>query len=221
VNQPRHFASAEERAYFQRMTRSAFGADGRMHEGAQQGSEFSLGEYLDLSTIPWAPDPYGSDHSQWLSRLVDYMTELPGKFGGVPGGPLDKHDRRVLHAVSMLYCVGRKEGEHRYNERSAAFADTYFRSGAGQTWASGGDKERIREDVCRLIYRHNDPASILEDKRLQILADGCRYELARFSPNTIEGQLLLKENIKPDLFFTGWAQSKDNFRAWMVTRGWK
>lgn len=215
------FQTPEERAYFERMSKSAFTADGRLRNEELAKGQFSLGEYLDLSSIPWAPDPYGSDHSQWLSRLVDYMSELPEKLGGVVGGPLDKHDRLVLHATSMLYCVGRKDSEHRYNERSAAFADTYFRSGAGSTWASSGDKERIREDVCRLIYMHNDPRAIREDKRLQLFADACRYELARISPNTLEGTLLLKEHIKPDLFFTGWAQSKDNFRAWMVTRGWK
>lgn len=209
----------EQRAYMKRMARSSFTEDGRFVGGAN--SEFSLGEYLDLSSIPWAPEPYGSEHSQWLSRLVDYMSELPESLGGITGGPLSKHDRRVLHATAMLYCVGRKESEHRYNERSAAFADTYFRSGAGSTWARDEDKERLREDICRLIYRHNDENAIREDKRLQLFADACRYELARISPNTLEARNMLKEHCRKELYHTGWAQSPDNFRAYMVARGWK
>ena len=207
-------------AKMQSMTRSAFTQDGRLRHEDMASGRVSLGEYLDLSGIDWAPEPYGSEHCQWLSRLVDYLSELPEKLGGIVGGPLSMHDRKVLHCVSMLYCVGRKDGETNYAARSAAFADRYLRAGAGAGTAYWS-KEEVREDVCRLIYRHNDPEAIRTDKRLQVFADVCRYELARIAPNTPEGITLLKEQVKPELFYTGWAQSKDNFRQWMVTRGWK
>jgi hypothetical protein len=213
-------AQADQRmkAEMNRLSHSAFTQDGRLRDEGQR-SQVSLGEYLDLGGIPWAPDPYGADHCQNLSRLVDYMTELPETWGGVVGGPLNLHDRKVMHVVSMLYCTGRTQGEHNYSQRSAAFADQYLRAGAGANTYWG--KESVREEVCRLIYKHNDPEMIRTDKRLQIFADACRYDLARIAPNTLEGQLLLEEHIKPDLFYTGWAKSKDNFRAWMVTRNWK
>jgi len=203
-----------------RATRSAFTEDGRLRQEDLGPGQFSLGEYLDLSGIDWAPDPYGADHCQNLSRLVDYMSELPGKFGGVEGGPLSLEDRKVLHCVSMLYCTGRRDGETNYAARSAAFAERYLRAGAGAGTAYWS-KEHVRDEVCRFFYEPAATETIRTDKRLQVFADACRYELARLGPNTLEGTLLLKEHIKPDLFYTGWAQSKNNFRAWMVTRGWK
>jgi hypothetical protein len=207
-------------AQMHKATRSAFTSDGRLkHEDIRPG-QVTLGEYLDLAGIDWAPDPYGADHCQWLSRLVDYMSELTPEWGCIPGGPLKMEDRKILHCVAMLYTVGRKQGEEGYAARSAAFADKYLREGAGAGTAYWS-KDHVREEICRLIYKHNDPEAIRSDKRLQVFADACRYELVRIAPNTPVGTELLARSIDPSLFYTGWARSGQNFRAWMVTRGWK
>ena len=185
-----------------------------------------LGEYLNLASIPWAPEPDGSEHATHLARLAEYMGTLPGPFGGVVGGPFDKQDQRCLHAVSMLYAVGKGSmgdgevrGQHGYAERSAAWADQYLRGpgAAGTIWG----KVEMRESICRLIRWHNDEREIKLDKRLQVFADAVRYELCRLNTNTASGMRLLKEQWSPALFNTGWAANKANARAYMVSRGWK
>jgi hypothetical protein len=195
----------------------------------------AIGEYLHLASIPWAPEPDGAEHCQWLSRLVEYMASLPQTWGGVVGTPFDEHNKKVLHAVSMLYCTGKggdaqggllnkgvgpsSLGETGYEARSAKLAEEFFRAGGadGTSW----NKPEVREDVCRLIFRHNDAREIESDKRLQVFADSLRYETVRYSPNTEAGMALLKERCRPELFFSGWAKDRANFRQWMLTRGWR
>jgi len=194
-----------------------------------------LGEYLDLSGVPWAPAPDGYEHSSNLARLVEHMAALPSgeggtlDQGGVVGCPLSMEDQKVLHAVAMLYCVGRGAlGENQppigiqgYERRSAEFADRYLRGEAARNtiWS----KQNIREDVCRLILKHTDERAINEDKRLQVFADACRFELVRHGVNTPEGLSMLRTHAwkKPELFHGGFAKDATNFRAWMITRGWK
>lgn len=215
-----------QREMSKRVNTSIFGRDGQLDASrARDLSEghVGLGEYLDMGRIPYPPAPDGSDHAAKLAVLVGYLAQIPVKgpyvSGGVVGGPLDKHDQMVLKAVAHLYMVGKKDGLEGYAERSAAFADKFFREGggAGTYWA----KQSVREETCRLIYHHDRPESIREDKRLQVFADACRYELCRLAPNTGEGMLMLKEQWKPELFYTGWAADKANARTWMINRGWK
>lgn len=223
----------------QNMTsQSVFREDGKIDEErarhlASKGDIY-LGEYLHLNEVPWAPDPDGSDHCIWLSRIVEYIAQLPGKWGGVEGGPLSTHDVKVLHAVAMLYCTGRqvpsftdpnikddkiREKMARWEERSAANAELFLREGggAGTYWS----KSEVREDVCKLIYHHRRAGEVRIDKRLQVFNDAVLFETARYFPNTGDGLRLLRERVKAEAFFTGWGKDKENFRAWMIARGWK
>lgn len=201
--------------------RSMFSRDGRLRHDLEGnvGGNIHLGEYLQLGDIPYAPEPWGSEHATNLARLSEYMASLPGNRGGVVGGPLSKEDQKILYAVATLYAVGRAQGETNFAERSAAYADRYLRSGAASntSWA----KEEIREQVCRLILKHDDPRAIEEDKRLQVFNDARRYEMARLHPNTAEGLKVIREHCSQDKFYTGFAKDKANFRAWMLKRGWK
>jgi hypothetical protein len=188
--------------------------------------QISMGAYMQLDSIPWAPEPNGSDHAIKLGRLVEYMGTLPGPFGGVVGGPLDRDDQLALNAVATFYMVGQGDmgkGEVRgfpgYAERSAAFADQFLR-GEGARATPWGTVE-MRETVCRLIVKHNDEREIKLDKRLQVFADAVRYELCRLEPNTAPGMRLLKEHWKPETFHMGWSRDKANARAYMISRGWK
>lgn len=178
-----------------------------------------LGEYLHLDTVPWASEPFGSEHCQHLSRLVEYMAQLPESWGGVVGGPLDKHDQKVLHAVAMLYATGKKHGLEGYEARSAAIADQYFRQGGGS--GTYWSKSEVREDVCRLLYSHNRREDIETDKRLQVFSDALRYEMTRLEPNTARGMAVLKEFCRPESFYMGWSKDRANLRAYMVSRGWR
>lgn len=200
---------------------------------ANGGGTVAMGEYLSIGEIPYPADPYGSEHAVKLARLVEYIAQLPGNLGGVVGGPLDADDQKVLHAVAMLYTVGMNPDATQgglliargafqlqgYEARSATFAERFIRGigASGTGWA----KEKIRDDVCRLILRHNDKQAITEDKRLQVFSDAVRYETARLQPNTAEGLALLRERCSVDKFITGWAKDKANFRTWMQTRGWR
>lgn len=201
--------------------RSMFGREGRLRHDleGQLGSSIHLGEYLQIGDVPYAPDPWGSDHATNLARLSEYMASLPGTMGGVVGGPLAQQDQKILYAVAMLYAVGRAQGEANFAERSAAYADRFLRSGAASNtaWA----REDVRDEVCRLILKHEDPRAIDEDKRLQVFNDARRYEMARLHPNTSEGLKILRDYCAPDKFFTGFAKDKTNLRAWMLKRGWK
>lgn len=235
MNQPNYTPEqiakmATKRELDRRGTRSIFGADGKLDEQTARGMASSgsgdvyLGEYLHLTGLPFAPDPDGSEHCIQLSRLVEYMATITEKFGGV--GPFSAHDQKVLHAVAMLYCTARHQSSaypddprDQWVEQSAANAETFFRQGGGDGTYWG--KDEVRKDVCSLIYRHRNPQDIASDKRLQVFADAVRFETARYSPNTEQGLDLLKERIVPDLFHTGWAKDKANFRQWMIYRGWK
>jgi hypothetical protein len=209
-------------------SQSIFDARGDLKREAAERAhgDVGFGEYLHIASIPWAPEPNGAEHCQWLSRLVEYMAELPSEWGGL--GPCDKHDRKVLHAVAMLYSVGKGNlgvvgepplGEEGYAARSAAFAERFFREGGGaHTYWS---KDNVREDVCRLIFSHADARAVREDRRLQVFADGLRYETVRLAQNTPEGLALLRERCRPEQFYSGWAKAKENFRSWMQTRGWR
>lgn len=222
--------AATQREIGRRTTRSIFQADGRLDEQTARGmvasgqGDISLGEYLHLTGVQWAPDPDGSEHCIWLSRLVEYMAQLPEKFGGV--GPFSTHDQKVLHAVAMLYCTGRQtfswcqdDPTLKWEEQSARKAEVFFQNGGGDGtyWA----RDEVRKDVCNLIYRHRNPQDIASDKRLQVFADAVRFETARYWPNTEEGLNILRERVNPDLFHLGWAKDKANFRGWMIARGWK
>ncbi len=205
-----------------RVNTSIYDAGGRLNQGAAMAlsdGQVSLGEYLDMSTIPFAPDPHGSDHATWLGRLVVYIAQLPESVGGIVGGPLSNHDVKILHAVGMLYACGKAQGAEGYEARSAAIADKYFREGGGARtyWST----QEVREEVCRLIYKHNDEREIGTDKRLQVFSDACRFETSRLAPNTAEGMALIRERCDPRFFITGWAKDKANFRGWMIARGWK
>jgi hypothetical protein len=205
-----------------RTSTSIFRGDGQLNaEVARDMSEghVYLAEYLDMGRIPYPEDPHGAEHASHLARLAEYMAQLPGHLGGVIGGPLDVHDQKILHAMSMLYCVGRGQGPDGYEARSAAFADEFFRGGggAGTYWG----KQSVREEVCRLIFKHTDENEIRIDKRLQVFADAVRYETVRLSPNTTIGIQLLKDLCKPEQFHMGWSRDKANFRTYMMSRGWK
>lgn len=218
-----------QREMDRRTNTSIFDPSGNLRMGEAQAratkGEVYLGEYLHIGSIPWAPDPYGSEHCVALSRLVEYMASLPGQVGGF--GPFDAHDTKVLHAVAMLYCVGmgsfgRDEppaGVEGYEERSAAYAEKFFRSGGGD--GTYWSKESVREETCRLIFQHNREDAIRSDKRLQVFADAVRYETTRLKQNTGEGMALLQERCTPDKFFQGWAKDKANFRGYMLFRGWR
>lgn len=214
-----------EREMQRRTSTSVFDGSGELkREHAQSLShdgQVYLGEYLHIAGVEWAPEPNGSDHCAWLARLVEYIAKLPpdNTFGGIVGGPLNDRTAKILHAVAMLYCTGMREGIQGYEARSAARADKFLREGGGS--GTMWNTDTVREEICGLIYKHNDPREIAADKRLQVFEDALRYETVRFFPNTGEGLALLKERCKPELFHTGWAKSKDNFRQWMVTRGWK
>ncbi len=161
------------------------------------GGDVALGEYLDMSMIPFAPDPDGSDHAIHLSRLVSYIAKLPSgangeaDWGGIAGGPLSDHDIRVLSAVAMLYATGRPKPSDAYREMdagpvlweqiSANVADNFFRLGGGA--ATYWSRPDVREEVCRLIVKHTDAREIAADKRLQVFEDARRYETVRYSPN--------------------------------------
>lgn len=205
-----------------RTSQSIFGRDGHLNRDAarslSEGHTY-LGEYLDMGRIPYPAEPHGQDHAMNLAKIVEYMAKLPGGWGGVVGGPLSEHEQKVLHAVALLYAVGRAQGEEGYPQRSAGYADQFFREGggAGTYWS----KQEVREDVCRLIYMHRREEEIRTDKRLQVFSDAWRYELARLNPNTAQGMSLLKEEWKPEKFFSGWAKDKANARAYMVSRGWR
>jgi len=201
--------------------RSMFSRDGRLRHDLEQnvGGNIHLGEYLQLGDIPYGPEPWGSEHATNLARLSEYMASLPDKMGGVVGGPLSKEDQKILYAVAMLYAVGRSQGENNFAERSAAYADKYLRSGAASN--TSWSKESVRDEVCRLILKHDDPRVIAEDKRLQVFSDARRYEMTRLHPNTAEGLKILREHCSPDKFFSGFAKDKVNLRAWMLKRGWK
>lgn len=225
----------QDREIQRRTTRSIFNKDGKLDEQTARGmvasgqGDISLGEYLHLTGVPWAPDPDGSEHCIWLSRLAEYMMTIDEKHGGV--GPFDKHDQKVMHAVAMLYCTGRQtfscydgaltEGDLalKWEEQSARNAEVFFRNGGGDGTYWG--KDTVRTDVCNLIYNHRNPQAIASDKRLQVFADAVRYETARYWPNTAEGLAILKERWRPELWHTGWAADKANARQWMITRGWK
>ncbi len=222
---PELLAKQKIQEAMRRHGRSVFGADGNLRADAaaeMSNGNVLLGEYLDLSIVPFAEDPYGSDHCIALGKLASYMMELPERMGGFPDGTFQKHDYRVIHAVAMLYCTGRHKqyGDlEGYAARSAKIADAYFQDyGGGATYWS---KAEVREEICRLIYKHNDPAEIKIDKRLQVLSDALTFELARLAPNTVEGLRILKEHVKPDRFFLGFSKNEDNFRTWMKYRGWK
>ena len=205
-----------------RTSRSIFDGRGELKHNVandlSRGNTY-LGEYLDLASVPFAGEPYGSEHCVQLARLVEYMSTLTPAFGGL--GPFSEHDGKVLHAVATLYCTGRsgESDDTRYPERSAQIADKFLRAGGGSNtyWA----KQQVREETCRLIYKHTDEREVAVDKRLQVFQDGVRLELARLSPNTAEGIRLLKDGWKPELFFQGWAADNNNRRSWMVSRGWK
>lgn len=201
--------------------RSMFSRDGRLRHDleGQVGSSIHLGEYLQIGDVPYAPDPWGSDHATNLARLSEYMASLPEKMGGVVGGPLAQQDQKILYAVAMLYAVGRAQGEANFAERSAAYADRFLRSAAASNtaWA----REDVRDEVCRLILKHDDPRAIVEDKRLQVFNDARRYEMARLYPNTSEGLKILRDYCAPEKFYSGFAKDKTNLRAWMLKRGWK
>lgn len=201
--------------------RSMFSRDGRLRHDleGEVGSKIHLGEYMQIGDVPYAPDPWGSDHATNLARLSEYMASLPDKMGGVVGGPLAKEDQKILYAVAMLYAVGMAQGENNFAERSATYADKYLRSGAASN--TSWSKESVRDEVCRLILKHADPRAIAEDKRLQVFNDARRYELTRLQPNTAEGLKILREHCSPDKFYSGFAKDKSNLRAWMLKRGWK
>ncbi len=210
---------------------SAFDERGRLKESFQGDPSVSMGEYLHLGSIPWPPAPNGSDHAEHLTRLVEYIArEIGPKYGGLDGMPFDVHTQKVLHAVGMLYAVGKGSmgepgqeplGVEGYEARSASYAERYFRDGGGvgTYWS----KDVVREDVCRLILRHNDEREIKLDKRLQVFADARRYELARIDPNGTDGKSLamLKREWVREKFYLGWSQDDANRRTYMITRGWK
>ena len=213
--------SALKRELQQQAGRSMFGRDGRLRNELEGnvGGNIHLGEYLQLGEIPFAPDPWGSDHATNLARLVEYMASLPGKMGGVVGGPLSKDDQKILYCVATLYAVGIAQGENNFAERSAAYADKYLRGGSASNTA--WSKEHVREEVCRLILKHADSRAIAEDARLQVFNDARRYEMSRLQPNTAAGLKNLREHCSPDKFYSGFAKDKANLRAWMLKRGWK
>ncbi len=209
---------------------SIFDSRGELNEGratALSNGNVGFGDYLHLGSIPWAPEPDGAEHCQHLAQIAEYMAALPESWGGVVGGPMDKHDQKVLHAVAMLYAVGKGSlgtqqpplGREGYEARSAAYAEQFFRQGggAGTYWS----KTEIREDVCKLIYMHTREEEIRTDKRLQVFADAVRYELCRIGVNTAAGMALLKEHCRPDLFHSAWARDRANFRQYMLKNGWK
>ena len=209
---------------------SHFAEDGSLRE--EHRSQVVLAEYLHLAGVQWAADPDGSDHCEWLSRCCEYLAGMPEGWGGVVGGPMSPHDVKVLHATAMLYCTGRTSPssgpidsarEEVFAGQSAANAERFFREGGGYNTYFG--REDVREDVCRLIYRFGqrfrDRGMISSDKRLQVLSDCVDFEVARYAPNTGEGMRLIRERFIPERTYTGFAKSKDNFRAWMRTRGWK
>lgn len=211
-----------------------------LNQRAQQAGTISFGEYLDLGLVPWAPDPFGSEHCTNLARLVEYMGGLGEKYGGF--GPFEAYDLKCLYAASILYAIGIAQGQGggggrgealgaeacrrlavpgAYEARSAFLAEQFFRNGGGVNtyWA----KPEVREETCRLIFRHNDPRALEGDPRLKVFADGRRYELARLNPNDESGEsmLMLQREWVPELFHQGWAKEKSNARGWMITRGWK
>ncbi len=221
-----------------RTSQSIYDSRGNLdHATAQRlsGGSVELGEYLDLAMISFPPDPDGSDHAIHLSRLTGYIAKLPSgangqpDWGGITGGPLSDHDTKVLYAVATLYAVGRQtrsdaklveEGRQGYEERSAAHADVFLRTGGGQGtyWAIS----EVREEVCRLIYKCNDADEIRSDKRLQVFEDARRYETVRYSPNTGDGMSLLLARCKVELYHSAWAKNKENFRGYMISiGGWK
>lgn len=197
---------------------------------ATKGDVF-LGEYLHLAGVPWAPEPDGAEHCQNLARLVTYMAELPPSWGGLASGALDVDDRKVLHAVAMLYCTGRREGMEGYEARSAANAAKFFHDGGGDGTFWGTAK--VRDEVCRLIYKHTDPEFIAQDKRLQVFEDAVRFECVRYAPNTRRGLEILRQECSPEKFHLGWSKSNgeidpttgkkqpSNLETWMTTRGWR
>src|SRR3989304_2244532 len=219
-----HVESALRRAT-QSIRESIFDVRGELRaQRAQQMShdgQVYLGEYLHLDSIPWAPEPDGAEHSEWLARLVDYMAQLPGELGGVVGGPISQHDQKVLYACAMLYAVGKGSlglqgpplGGAGYEQRSAAYAERFFRGGGGSGTYWGKDK--VREEVSWLLFKHMDAREISVDKRLQVFADARAYESVRVKPNTAEGLAYIREHYKPDACYLGWSKSRDNFRAWM------
>lgn len=210
-----------------RAQHSIFDDRGQLRPGSSPDGDITLGEYLQLDSIPWAPEPDGAEHSQQLARLVAYMASLPETLGGVVGGPCSPHDQKVLYACAMLYAVGKGSlgtqnppfGATGFEARSAAFAERFFREGggAGTYW----NKDMVREEVCRLIFKHNDRREIEVDKRLQVFADALAYESVRVKPNTPEGLAYIREHYKPDTCYLGWSKSRDNLRGWMTYRGWR
>lgn len=224
-----------QREMSSRTSQSIFDGRGNLdHATANRlsGGEVALGEYLDMAMIPFAADPDGSEHAVNLSRLVSYIAKLPSgangtaDWGGVVGGPLPDHDTKVLHAVAMLYATGRhtrsdaqlvENGRQGYEDVSAKIADKFFRAGGGaNTYWSRSD---VCEDVCRLISKHNDEDEIRADKRLQVFSDARRFETVRYNPNTGEGLHFMRERCRGEMFFTGWAKDRANFRQYMITRG--
>ncbi len=206
-----------------RAGQSVFDQRGELDVGAAQrmanGGSVGFGEYLHVSSIPWPPAPNDSAYCQRLARFSTYIGELPEKgWGGIVGGPLSIHDRKLLHAVATLHTVGMAQGQERHNERSAAFADKFFREGGGSGtyWST----LEVREETCRLIYRYNDEREIAADKRLQVFEDARRFELCRLHVNTGEGIALLQREWLPELFWTGWAADSGNRRHHMTTLGW-
>lgn len=201
--------------------RSMFSRDGRLRHDLEEqvGNKIHLGEYLQIGDVPYAPEPWGSEHAANLARLSEYMASLPQAMGGVVGGPLSQQDQKILYCVAMLYAVGRAQGEANFAERSAAYADRFLRSGAASN--TSWSKEEVRDEVCRLILKHEDPRAIDEDKRLQVFSDARRYEMSRLQPNTAEGLKILREFCSPDKFYSGFAKDKSNLRAWMMKRGWR
>jgi len=220
----KHANRLMDRELARRTGTSIFAPSGRLRDDAASfasDGQIHLGEYLHLAGIEWADAPFDSDHCQHLARLVEYIASLPEKMGGIPSGPLGMHEQKVLYAVAMLYCTGKKGigASDDYAARSAANADKFFREGGGSGTYWG--KQQVREEVCHLIYKHTDPREIAHDKLLQVFSDALRYETVRMWPNTAQGLEIIRERCRAEDYFTGWAKTKENFRAYMVSRGWK
>lgn len=197
--------------------RNISGIDGIQTSFQQQAT-------LWLSNITWPKAPFDFNHAKDLAKLAEHIASLKENEGGVVGGPLNEADQKILWAVAMFHELGRVgNGEENADSRhvgavSARIADTILRDGSAQgtIW----EKSEVRDEVCRLVYRHADANEAREDKRLQVFQDAERLEGVRFGVKTAMGLAYIKEQCKPDLFFTGFGKEITNLRKYMKFKGW-
>lgn len=174
------------------------------------GGNVNVGDYVDVRNVDWPKlKGYDWDHARHTAQLVDHLAVRRESSGGL--ATFEQADVRIMSAAALLHDSGRTKfgDDPEHYRRGAEIADRILSQQEG--WSPSE-----RAEVCRLIFKHGDRNAAKGDRRLQVLQDADRLEVARFNDFA-----RLQTICRPDLFWSPWARDASTVRTWLKFHSWK